>query len=1478
MAGSATLERLSVLRTRLDGKDRGGQVSFAVIAIVLLIASATTGTVLAKREIDENNRMKRERLLDSMEQSLVEVVNELELVGASRAQHVVSEWEDFPVNESRISEAFSASIMDYIAGAFPRTRSGFAIGVSNWSGGLFFVEMKTMDLVMSDETKQSELEMDGQKVAYSRPSSASSETLGERTTNPYYLAIGNFMVNVSRDEISLSRESSFLRPVVSALPLLESKLRLFESASQGEFSDLGKLVGYMLSTLGELRIIEGYGQPIYSDGHNTSMIVTEQDVYRAVLVALLLEQARLFRSVDGDFASQVSAIVGTGEPGMSALLGSKGRYLDPAELFLWFLGKTKPILDPEMIIAQAVFGIHDQLVLKIMDYMGWLGVLDTAKGVLDGVRDSLDSFVSYLTGDDKAKMAVESWVEKTIAATGADPVECTLVMSDDSDFSIWIPERQYFVEDSIGDLYPIWIGNATVCLDVPEYDLLSSELWRDFYADFKECQTSFRGLVTDSVLRLAFDIASAATVEIAEMVPDPTDGKDIFQSLASSSGQVDVGLDLDRASLASREMPMFNAEYELARRFQQFVSSRGLDLIDIEPMQQAMYDNLVLSALSNARYAYIPNLVVPVEQQLKEIVRADLEADSAWGLGASSSSALRQIMRQHLNTLAFLVNISISKSDGGFMGGVADTIANFLLFGADEFPGLEAAIEQQLTAFVRGILGQREFSGFADSIFLDLVHPFEFWDGDRDAALARGTVQRESLSVDVLGPFPGYQPVPYDPSIGVKSLDELFPVDDMLIMVQRPWQFDRSQNTYPNLHLTSLTNISSTPFTSQWTVSVVGLIEIGVASNNSAIQSLVSDGSTCSRAKVRIEFSVPIVLHSGWSLQGVEYNPSNTAVGDMLAAAKRFCDMLWEKLEPIVGWVKHCFEKLFRFLDRVFEVMSSYATRVVKAAASVLQTLVENLQEFVQKIADSALGKAVKAFIDIYGRVEIRISLHGFLIVIQTDLPDLLYRHGKDLLRLTVSTQRFGPGISFGVRVARLTDGSYDILANGTLVLKKATVDVAVDPLMHILRRFVEVHCVASKWRLDLVMPEVEPYDVAEVSTADLPGIGTMLSNIPIPVLGLSADIEAGLRLKYSQPFPTDIVINEFESNPHGEDSGHEWVELYNPFDKAKSLDGWRLSTLHGESQELDLAGTIAGNGLLVFTFPETSIDNGAPGDPFNDGDAIVLFDPEGATVDVTPVLRDNGDDSKTNQRTWDGGPRWIFQEGSRGGSNGAPVLLASSDFIAKALFQAFKDAFIQTQLQEVTASLDFVVLFSKRVLNNFIENLISLVGEIIHEVIFYVKVVVSDASGSAGVGLRASFVVTGESIVQLLRWVIHSIATFIVNLGRANNPISYPAFPMAFFSGLYLRFEILFEVGLPRMVRLLGAVGPLDKKFSAAVAVSPNIPALGRLVGRNWGSWSIDFGLYLEGVPKEFVRGFISDDTGDLVDLWLAKGRIYGA
>jgi hypothetical protein len=430
---------------------------------------------------------------------------------------------------------------------------------------------------------------------------------------------------------------------------------------------------------------------------------------------------------------------------------------------------------------------------------------------------------------------------------------------------------------------------------------------------------------------------------------------------------------------------------------------------------------------------------------------------------------------------------------------------------------------------------------------------------------------------------------------------------------------------------------------------------------------------------------------------------------------------------------------------------------------------------------------------------------------------------------------------------------------------------------MIILRRFIEVHCRTESWALDMVMPEAEPYETAEVSTADLPGAGSFLSNIPIPLLGVRASVEAGLRLKYSPPFPMDVVVNEFEANPEGEDSGREWVELYNPLDDARCVDGWTLCTMHGEGCELPLVGTVPANGLMVVRFPETSIDNGYPGDPFNDGDSLVLKDSAGRTVDVTPTLRDSANDRRTHQRTWDGGPRWSLKDGTEGDSNGPALLMATSDFIARALFQAFKEAFDETNLSEVSASLDFVVLLSKRVLNHFIENLLSIVKEVIHEVILFVKVTFGDTVGVANSGIRASFVVTGDSIVELLRWLIHSVATFIVNLGRSSNPIAYPAFPDKFFSGLFIRLDFIFEVGTPRMIRALGVAPELENQLTCVATIGPNIPCLGKLAGRDWGQWCVEFGVYLEGVPREYVSGFLLKDTGNSVDLWLLKGRVWG-
>ncbi len=1460
--------------------DRSAQVSFAVIAVVILVASGMTGAYMAKKEMDERQDKKDEEMIGSMDAAIVGVEQELSLCAAARAYAVVSSWSEFPVNESEISASFDESMRLYIRLSFPRVDGKFTIRLVNWTGGLYFIEKRTMDLVQSDQTTPAELDLNETRLQYDRLPPASVETLEERTTNPYYVALGNFTVLVSTPRISYSRDTSIERPIVSALPLIESKLRLFEASVEGEYADVGKLVEYMLTTMSQLRVLEGYGQPMYSGGEDTADILTEQDVYRAVAVAVLIEQAKLFRAVDRDFAQNVADLCAAGSPGLSAVMGSKGRYLDPAELFLWFLGHTEARVEPSMIVAQALYGIADQLAVKMMEYFGWLGAADLAVDHAQFVSDTIESVMSFFTGEDKELEAVTSWICKALEVTGEDPHSYCSFFAMPTDLFLPIPEKEYFVQNAFGDLYPVWVGNVTAGVDIPTYDVLASETWSALYPSFKECQSDFRSSLSDVVVRLAFDIASCAHLEGADLVIDPADGKDLFTSMSLGSGTISIVADDSALSAIGKDLPLFNSEYRLAREFREFIASNGLELLDTEPMYNAMCTDIASTLTASARYSFIPDLVVPVEQQLRELVTNDVKNDDEWNVGESALESLVSGFRLRLQMLADAVNSSVTCADDGFAGPLVDSLARFILIGCDGFPGLRTVLEDGLEQFSKAILSQADLSGNPTSVYLDLSNPFEFWDGDRSVAETSGRVRSESMSIRLPSGLPPLQVVPYDPESGYGSVGNMIPTDNVLVQVKRPWDFGGEGTEYPNMHLTSIRNCSATPYSTQWTATVVGLFELNASVSASGIQSAISASSdTCAGRAICLNFSVPVVVHSAWPLLGVHYNPTNNLLKDSLDVARRFLQIVWDRIEPYVGWIKDGIERIYRFVVDAFDVVASFATRVVKVLSQTLQTIVETLQGFVQRIANSVLGRAVEAFIDLTGRVEVRMTLHGFLVIVQTNLPDLLYKHGTDMLRIIFCTDRLGPTLSFGVRIARFSDGSYDILANGTVAFKHTKFDVLFDPLMKVLRRLVEVHCKGEGYALDLLIPEVEPYSQAQVSTADIPGIGALLSSIPLPTLGLTASVEAGMRLKFSPPFPSDVVVNEIEANPAGDDSGNEWVELYNPLSEPRCVDGWMIATMHGKNDAMKIQGTIPPNGIMVFSFPETSIDNGNDDDPFTDGDAIILLDAGGVPVDVTPMLRDTANDARTNQRNWDGGPRWTFEAGSPGGSNGVPILLASSDFIAKALFEAFKDAFIETQLQEVTASIDFLVLFCKRVLRNFIDNLLSIISEVIQDVAFYLEVTLNDATASIGAGIRFSFIVTGNAIEDLVRWIIQVIATYIVNLGRASHPSAYPVFPKDFFAGLYLSFEAIFFVGTPKMMRALGAIGDLHQRFTLAVSISPNVPTIGMLIGKCWGRWEVSFGACLEGVPRTFAVGFLTNEhVGDYVDFWILKGRMYQA
>lgn len=110
-------------------------------------------------------------------------------------------------------------------------------------------------------------------------------------------------------------------------------------------------------------------------------------------------------------------------------------------------------------------------------------------------------------------------------------------------------------------------------------------------------------------------------------------------------------------------------------------------------------------------------------------------------------------------------------------------------------------------------------------------------------------------------------------------------------------------------------------------------------------------------------------------------------------------------------------------------------------------------------------------------------------------------------------------------------------------------------------------------------------------------------------------------------PAPT-LIINEVELNPPGEDSGAEWIELYNPTTHPVGLTGWSVTyTSYGGGVESLPDVTVLPKGYFVYTYTKRRLNNSS-------GSPIKLIAPDGTVVDATPPgLKDTYNDLRTWQR-----------------------------------------------------------------------------------------------------------------------------------------------------------------------------------------------------------------------------------------------------
>lgn len=104
---------------------------------------------------------------------------------------------------------------------------------------------------------------------------------------------------------------------------------------------------------------------------------------------------------------------------------------------------------------------------------------------------------------------------------------------------------------------------------------------------------------------------------------------------------------------------------------------------------------------------------------------------------------------------------------------------------------------------------------------------------------------------------------------------------------------------------------------------------------------------------------------------------------------------------------------------------------------------------------------------------------------------------------------------------------------------------------------------------------------------------------------------------------PVKVVINEFEQNPPGDETGNEWVELYNNGSTSVNISGWKLANSGGKIVTIPPGTEIAGYGYWVTNWTNGSL--------VNRNENITLYNATGVEVDKTLTA----DDGYNDERCW---------------------------------------------------------------------------------------------------------------------------------------------------------------------------------------------------------------------------------------------------
>ncbi len=634
-----------------------------------------------------------------------------------------------------------------------------------------------------------------------------------------------------------------------------------------------------------------------------------------------------------------------------------------------------------------------------------------------------------------------------------------------------------------------------------------------------------------------------------------------------------------------------------------------------------------------------------------------------------------------------------------------------------------------------------------------------------------------------------------------------------------------------------------------------------------------TDGGSCLvSGEFPVDLSFEVAAASCWALAGISYRPSCTVLDDIWAAAVPF-------LEPIL-------EPLKETLRIVEKIMAAVGERVSEAARYVqeyIEKLHEELMGPLETIAGWAKSNLEQFFAQIYGSIGVKIGLKnqsiemsvlGYDLKITADAASLAGKT-KTLFTFEIGTRDGDRRITAGVTLksaGKTVGEDLRITGFGTISdpgdkesgREPWKVKIKIDPFMKSGKHLLTADGRAGKIGVSLAIPEMVQYHELGLKLSDVPGLKEAISNIPIPLVGFKAKIDAGFSLKYSAPMKFGLIINEFESNPSGDDRTGEWVELLNNSDSTIDLGGYELiASSDWKTKIMPLSGSI-GPGEFLELEPSFTMVNSS-GKRTKSGEALTLKDPDGAVVDKTPTLRDDKDDANTWHREFDGSTEWVFGKGTEGTSNGSRIQAAISagdlkDIAWESVQKAFDDVGYITDRESLAE-------FMKSLVKYTVDGTIEKVTGCIVEASVYAEADITDLASMVECGFTVALRTDSQLAEDCLKYIAGKLESMLLGM---DNPYSIDI-GKAFMEDVDLEIDFRTGIGIPEIL----TAGSDAPEADVEAVFRTNLSAVSKLFGAEAGRPEIVCGLRITGCPLACIPDGVKTDGNMDRDLWLAKMSI---